>query len=182
MPGPYKNGLYHPTRYAKGDEPHIDEKHDWCFLITPFSFLQGTAIMRCGEPVIAFIVFALIIFHSAEWNPDKEKYRMEIPESLVTVYSAIGTFYALLAGWRLSNSLGSHAGARAELGAIQGQLRRVNKYTCNYLVASGAETNLQAKREEIQRHVNILFLFMRQSLVESRCGFHPLSDVAVVLD
>ena len=86
------------------------------------------------------VVFALIIFHSAEWNPDKEKYGMEIPESLVTVYSAIGTFYALLAGWRLSNSLGSHAGARAELGAIQGQLRRVNKYTCNYLVASGAET------------------------------------------
>ena len=50
MPGPYKNGLYHPTRYAKGDEPHIDEKHDWCFL--------GTAIMRCGEPSIAFMVSA----------------------------------------------------------------------------------------------------------------------------
>ena len=29
---------------------HIDEKHDWCFL--------GTAIMRCGEPSIAFMVSA----------------------------------------------------------------------------------------------------------------------------
>jgi hypothetical protein len=76
--------------------------------------------------------------------------------------------------------MGSNSGSRAQIGSLQGALRKVTKYTCNYLPVQNHDQDLDAQRKEIKRHVDILFLFMRQSLCEAVFGFHPLSDVAKV--
>jgi hypothetical protein len=60
-------GLHHKHYYPNG-KPTIDQRHDWCFLITPFSYLKGTAVVSCPEPVIFFTAVAFYTFGAAGWD------------------------------------------------------------------------------------------------------------------
>jgi hypothetical protein len=88
-------GLHHKHYYPNG-KPTIDQRHDWCFLITPFSYLKGTAIVSCPEPVIFFTAVAFYTFGAAGWNAAHGKYDIDIPESIAAAHSTLGTFLALL--------------------------------------------------------------------------------------
>jgi hypothetical protein len=79
--------------------------------------------------------------------------------------------------------MGSNSSSRGQLGDLQGSLRKVNKYSCNYLPTDAAladKKTLSAQRADIKRHVDVLYLFIRQALCEVSFGFHPLSAVANV--
>jgi hypothetical protein len=97
-------GLHHKNFYP-GGKPEIDERHDWCFLVTPFSFLKGTAIVSCPAPVISFVAIAYWVFLQAGWDSDKLTYEWVVPESIGAAHLTIGTFLALLVSQR---SLGTY--------------------------------------------------------------------------
>jgi predicted membrane chloride channel (bestrophin family) len=152
----------------------LDEEQEFP---TPPAFIRalfywkGTVI----PPVIPQAIFAYAVFCAVRYL--NVEHGLQPTSDFTDLYSTLGFFLAVVFSMRVNHGFSGNDDGLGCLYDCQSAMGDLVMATENFETKKGTEVQQSKLRVNIRNKVNLLFAFIRQSIRESKCGFHPDSHM-----
>jgi len=137
-------------------------------------YWKGTVI----PPVIPQALFALFCYYSVKYL--NEEHGLTPTSDFSALYSDLGFFLAVVFAMRVNHGFSGNEDGLGDMYQCECAMGDLVMATENFATKKGSEAQQGKLRTNIRNKVNLLFAFFRQSVRESKSGFHPDSHMARV--